>query len=380
MERPSVLSGLKKIIVLRALFLGDMLCSVPALRALRHAAPTAQIVLAGLPWAREFAQRFNRYIDAFIEFPGFPGLPEQPCRDGRYVKFLQEVQAMGFDLAIQLHGSGAQTNVICAQMHAKETAGYYPRVHTSPNEKRFLPYPQNISEVERNLNLVRFLGGTGSDPTLEFPIFATDERRLDAVDQRLARADISIVCVHSGGKLATRRWLVDRFANVANALARQGHFVVLTGTTPEETLVAQLSGSICFPHLNVCGQTDLGMCAALIRRARLVVSNDTGISHLAAAVGTPSVVVFLGSDAGRWAPRDVTRHRIVSADVPCRPCEFMECPIGFPCAHQVTTESVLNAAQELLAPQFTSGAVQADCPSASLSMSAMRKRCISLVV
>src|SRR5436309_10334628 len=67
-----------RIAILRALKLGDLLCTVPALRSVRAGLPGAKITLIGLPWARTFVDRYSAYIDDFLEFPGYPGLPEQP--------------------------------------------------------------------------------------------------------------------------------------------------------------------------------------------------------------------------------------------------------------------------------------------------------------
>src|SRR4051794_29268472 len=92
----------RRIAIFRALQLGDLLCTVPALRALRAALPRAEIVLIGLPWAESFISRFDRYLDRFIEFPGYPGLPERPPRVDRIPAFLEAVRREQFDLALQM--------------------------------------------------------------------------------------------------------------------------------------------------------------------------------------------------------------------------------------------------------------------------------------
>ena len=81
------------IVIFRALQLGDMLCAVPALRALRCALPTARITLVGLPWAEQFASRFRRYIDAFTSFPGHEAFPEQPVQQHQLADFYASMRA-----------------------------------------------------------------------------------------------------------------------------------------------------------------------------------------------------------------------------------------------------------------------------------------------
>jgi ADP-heptose:LPS heptosyltransferase len=108
MKLPS--KEIKKIAVFRALQLGDMLCIIPAMRALRNAYPKAEIFLLGLPWARAFTERFDRYFDGFIHFRGYPGLPEQVFDPNTFAEFLPAIQRMKFDLVLQMQGNGSIVN------------------------------------------------------------------------------------------------------------------------------------------------------------------------------------------------------------------------------------------------------------------------------
>src|SRR4051795_13433215 len=115
----------KRILVVRALKLGDLLCTVPALRALRVAHPFAEIRLVGLPWSSEFVQRFDTYLDGLFVLPGFPGFPEAPFDAQAFVRFLAQVHEWAPDLVLQLHGSGGLSNPLAMLLGARSTAGFY---------------------------------------------------------------------------------------------------------------------------------------------------------------------------------------------------------------------------------------------------------------
>lgn len=336
----------RRIAVFRALALGDLLVAVPALRALRRRYPRSHLTLIGLPWARELAARFP-WIDQFMAFPGHPGLPELQPGNDELPSFFSRARAACFDLALQLHGSGELTNSLVFALGARVTAGFYRRGQHCPDPALFLEWPETGHETVRLLALLEHLGVPRAGLHLEWPVAQDDEARLDACWEGARRAE-RLVCVHPGARLASRRWPVERFAAVADALAERGWQVVITGSAAERGLAQALKASCRAPLADLTGRTDLGTLAALVSRARLVIANDTGISHVAAALRTPSVIVSCGADPLRFAPLDRRRHAVLSHDVPCRPCQHDLCPVGHECASGVPVEAVVHAALRLL--------------------------------
>jgi ADP-heptose:LPS heptosyltransferase len=338
-------AAIRDVVVFRALVLGDLLCATPALRALRAGLPSARITLVGLPWARELAGRLDS-VDGFIAFPGHPGLPESAADRTAWPNFIADVRGRRFDLAVQLHGSGAVSNRIVADFGAAMSAGlraadaWYPR----RDRIRYPRWPHEGHEIERLLTLTDHLGMPRQGLRIDFPLRDDDRRALHEVWP--GWRDRRYVCVHPGAQLRSRRWPPERFAAVADALADSGLAIVLTGTAAEADLVDAVAERMRRPAVRLAGRTDLWQLGVLIEAADRLISNDTGVSHIAAAFGTPSVVVSSGADAERWAPLDAMRHQVLWQPMPCRPCAFVDCPHGHECADAITPEHVIAAVAE----------------------------------
>jgi ADP-heptose:LPS heptosyltransferase len=282
----------ERIVVFRALMLGEMLCAVPALRALRAAFPDAQITLIGLPWARALAQRLP-CIDDFIEFPGHPGMAETPCDVRVLPDFLAQVQARRFDLAIQLHGNGEIVNPIVASFGARQNAGFAAPGTWTPADDAMLycAWPAQGHEVERLLALIDHLGLPRCGTQLEFPLEDADREALRA-EWPDGASKRPYVCVHAAAQGASQQgWDPRRLADVADTLAERGRTIVLTGSALESALAADIAACMQHTPIDLSGRTTLWTLGALIEGAESVVSNDHGVSHVAAALGRPGVVV-----------------------------------------------------------------------------------------
>jgi len=244
------------VVVFRALQLGDMLCAVPALRALRTALPKARITLVGLPWASQFATRFRSYIDDFVPFPGHPLLPEQPVRQAELTPFYASMCARKFTLALQLHGNGGITNEIVAGFGAHAMAGHCVGEPVSTERTVLFPYPEIGAESGRLLSLVERLGASAVGDYLEFPLAQEDRQELEASGVAAGLKPGSYICVHPGASKRDKCWPARKFAEVADHLAAEfGVDVALTGSAEEAGLAADVAR-----HMQArgeCGGADL---------------------------------------------------------------------------------------------------------------------------
>lgn len=271
-----------RVVVLRALGLGDLLTSVPALRALADAFPDHERVLAGPAALRPLALLSGAVHDV-VDTPPLAPLPPA----------LSEP-----DVAVNLHGKGPESHRALLSSWPKRFVAFrHPRVEQT---KRCPEWTFAEHEVVRWCRLLEE-SGIPADPTrLDLPAPNAE------VDERFSGATI----IHPGAKSNARRWPEERWAKVAAAERKKGRVVVVTGSESEREVARRVAHRAGLDDSHVlAGETDLEQLAALTSRAGRVLSGDTGIAHLATAFGTPSVVLFGPTPPSWWGPpRDRAQH------------------------------------------------------------------------
>ncbi len=350
----TALSGsIRRIAVLRANGLGDFLLATPALRALSFAFPGAEITYLCLPWMKPFVEGRYPYIHRSLVIPPYPGL-RRPYADHTAAareadEFFQSCRDYGFDLAIQMHGGGVESNPFILRLGAKHTLGLAgPGV---PRLERTLTYQFYQSEIMRYLELVGEIGVSPAGLHMDAPERPGDEYRLRLSWPGAHAGDF--VVVHPGASDPRRRWPIERFAAVADYVQqRYGYRVVVTGSLAERSLARDLQRCASRSVIDLTGQLDLGAMVALVRRAALVVSNDTGVAHIAYAVNVPSVVVYWCGNLITAGPFTRGRFRpVLSWTLNCPSCGARQCRCKVSFVAEAPLHEVLGHVDDLLASE-----------------------------
>ncbi|MDZ5447405.1 glycosyltransferase family 9 protein [Micromonospora sp. 4G57] len=349
----------ERIAVLRANALGDFIFTLPALAALRAAYPSAEIVLLGAPWHAKLWRDRPGPVDRVLVVPPAPGIRDPgPDEAGPALDdFLAAARDERFDLALQLHGGGRNSNPLVAGLGARVTAG--PRAEDAPPLDRWIRYVYYQHEVIRYLEVAALVGAPA---TTIVPALAVTEADRAEARRVLGEPRQPRVALHPGATDTRRRWPSERFGEVARALVGDGYEVLVTGTPAEREVVEAVVAAAGVPVRPQVGTLSLGGLAACYAGCALMVSNDTGPLHLAAAVDTPTVGVFWIGNLINGATPLRARHRpIASWTTQCPVCG-MDCtrdiyphrPGDGDCPHRdsfvadVPTVEVVEAARELL--------------------------------
>ncbi|MDQ3615721.1 MAG: glycosyltransferase family 9 protein [Actinomycetota bacterium] len=270
-----------RLLLLRALGLGDFLTGVPAVRALRRAFPEHEMVLAApavLKPLVELSGTVDGLLDACsLGSPVWTGDPP--------------------DLAVNLHGWGPQSHEILRRLKPVKLVafGCAAAFHAGPS------WDPEEHETRRWCRLL--------EESLHIDTCPGD---LALAPPSTPAAAPGAVVIHPGAAYPSRRWPPDRFAHVARAAVAAGHEVVITGGPDEKGLAELVCREARLPQRVVqAGRSDLAQLAAQVASARLLVCGDTGVAHLATAFSTPSVLLFGPTPPSRWGPPADGPHTVI---------------------------------------------------------------------
>lgn len=285
----NLISGVHKIAILRANALGDFIFALPALTALRTAYPQAEMVLLARQWHAEFLANRPAPVDRVVVIPsgGIGNEAKQKQDPIELDTFFAAMQQEKFDLAIQMHGGGRNSNPFLLNLGARTTVGIC--TPDAPLLDRWIPYIYYQPEVLRYLELVSLVGAM---PVCLEPHITVTPADIAESQQVLPEGDRPLVVLHPGASDSRRWWAVEKFAAVGDALAEKGAEICVTGTPAEQPLV---EGVIAYMHskaTNLCGVLSLNGLTGLLARCEVVVSNDSGPLHLASAVGAATVGIY----------------------------------------------------------------------------------------
>ncbi len=339
----------RNILVVRTDRVGDVILTTPALAALRAGYPKARISILMAPSNLELVEG-NPNLDEVLfddrqgKHRGFIG----------FLKLVREVKSRAFDAAFIFH-TKRRTNLLCFLAGIPETIGY-------KNDKLgFLltrglidTRPQGLKpEAEYCLDVLRAVGIPIKDPQLFLYVSPEAERwaRRFFLENGIDDQD-KLVAIHPGASCISKRWMPERFAEVADQLReRRPYKIVFIGSADNREIMQNIKSALKIKALDATGMTTLAQLAGLLKRCALLISNDSGPVHIAAALKVPVISIFGRNQAGlsplRWGPL-TSKSVILHKEVGCPVCLAHNCNINFKCLEEIKTQEVLEAVDALL--------------------------------
>ncbi|HVF51368.1 MAG TPA: glycosyltransferase family 9 protein [Pyrinomonadaceae bacterium] len=316
-------SGVRRVLVVRLRSIGDTVLATPALYALRRFLPRARIDVLLEDWVAPVLEG-SEDVDRIVTV----GRESLRAR----VRVARELRASRYDVAFNLHG-GSTATFLTRASGATHRVGYasyrYGFLHTAlAPPSSALWQREKTHSVEQQLALLGWTGVPVSDrPETRL---AVTTQAAASVARRLQAAGVgenqSFALMHPAAAFASKTWATENFARVAEELAARQLLTVATAAPDEAAVVARLASEA---RARVVALTDLKLpeVTALAARARLFVGNDSGIAHIAAAVGVPSVVIFGSSNVAHWRPwsRRAPSEVVRASEMACAPCPGDTC-------------------------------------------------------
>ena len=337
----------RRVLVVRLRSIGDTVLATPSLIALRRFLPDAQIDILLEDWVAPVLEDFDA-VDNVISF-----------RKNDLKSRLQtarKIRANNYDVAFNLHG-GTTATFFVRVSGAKYRVGFrsyqYPFLYTdlAPSPLEFWQ-TEHAHSAEQQLALLGFVGVPVEDKPKSR--LAVTEKASNAVNEKL-KSEIGnrkseIALLHPVAAFDTKQWATENFARVAEYLHERKFRIVAVATAKEREVLDKLTKTSAVP-ISIFDDLNLPEITALASKANIFVGNDSGVAHVAAAVNSPSVVIFGSSNINHWRPWTDAPNEIVIEKMPCQPCAGYFCKeFDEPeCIKKVSVESVIEAIEKVLA-------------------------------
>lgn len=309
---PARVPGVRRVAVLRCGGLGDLVTAEPALAALRAAYPAAEVTVLGSEQHRALVECRPGPWDRFVPVPPSPGVrsgadgPDAPA--DVLAAFCAAQRAYGYDLAVQLHGGGRNSNRLLLRLGARVTVG--AATPDAPRLDRVLPWSDYQSEVLRWLEVAELAGAPLVRLEPRLAVTAADgDAAAAALPQGLDLA--AAVAVHPGATDPRRQWPAERFAAVADALAARGATVLLLAAGADAGTATEVAARMRTEAV-VLPAVPIGGLLAILAGSAMMLGTDSGPRHLAEAVGTPTVSVFPQLTLPGFGPLRRRWHRVAA--------------------------------------------------------------------
>jgi lipopolysaccharide heptosyltransferase II len=341
--------SVKRVLVVRLRSIGDTVLVTPSLIALRRFLPEAQIDILLEDWVAPVLEGFDA-VDNVLTF--------SPKSKKSRVEMALKLRRNKYDVVFNLHG-GTTSTFFVRSTGAKHRFGFshyrYRSLynHLLSSSKDFW-HTDKIHSAEQHLALFGFAGIPVEDkPKSRLVVTETArtsiENKLGFENSAIRHPQSAFALLHPVAAFATKQWATENFARVAEFLHEKGFSVIAITTKKEREVLENLKQSSSVP-ITTFDDLSLPEITALASKAKLFVGNDSGIAHIAAAVQTPSVVIFGSSNIIHWRPWTNAPNEIVYEKLPCQPCPGHFCAeFGEPkCILSVKTESVIEAIEKVL--------------------------------
>jgi lipopolysaccharide heptosyltransferase II len=347
-------SGVRRVLVVRLRSIGDTVLATPSLYALRRFLPRARIDVLLEDWVAPLLEG-SELVDRVVTV-------ERKSNSSR-LRVARQLRAEMYDVAYNLHG-GSTAALLTRALGAQYRVGYadYPYAslhnHAAPPSSMLWGMEKTHS-AEQQLALLGWTGVPVSDrPSSRLAVTleasAAVARRLRE-EAGLTDAQ-PFALIHPAAAFDTKTWAAENFARVVEHLAARGLASVAVAAPFEAKVIEDVRARASAP---LAGFTDLRLpeLTALAARASVFVGNDSGVAHVAAAVGTPQVVVFGSSNVAHWRPWTQAPAEVVREEMACAPCPGYICAeFGTPeCIRRVPVERVNAAINRVLAASLESG-------------------------